>query len=62
MTNPLVMKVIEECAELQQALCKAERFGWDTVHKGMSNRIHVSWEMGDVEAAINALRLSLNDE
>jgi hypothetical protein len=56
------MKVIEECGELQQALCKAERFGWDTVHKGMSNRIHVSWEMGDVEAAINALRLSLNDE
>ena len=54
----LVMKLIEECAELQKALCKAERFGWDACppkHPGRTNKAHVQDEMNDVIDAMEAL-------
>lgn len=56
--NP-VMKLIEECAELQKALCKAERFGWDAYHPHRperSNLAHVVEEIQDVLDAIAALQ------
>jgi len=48
------MKLIEECAELQKALCKAERFGWDATKPGrtVNNRDHVVEEIRDVIVAI----------
>ncbi len=48
--NP-VMRLIEELAELQHALCKAERFGWDHTapkYPERTNRNYVAAEMCDV--------------
>lgn len=42
------MRLIEELAELQHALCKAERFGWDNVYRDTSNKKWVEAEMLDV--------------
>lgn len=57
MTNP-VMKLIEECAELQKALCKAERFGWKNEHprRKITNLQHVAAEIQDVLDAIEVLQ------
>lgn len=55
--NP-VDKLIEECAELQLALCKAKRFGWWNFHPdrpGTSNLEDVKREMDDVVEAIERL-------
>ena len=54
-----VMRLIEECAELQQALCKAERFSWRNWHPDRPERTNmddVLDEMIDVERAIHKLR------
>lgn len=69
MTNPLyasvgtpVTRVIEECAELQQALCKAERFGWFNHHPdrpGKTNMDEVKAEMDDVVEAIEKLQIMM---
>ena len=67
MTNPLytsvgnpVTRAIEECAELQQALCKAERCGWFSHHPdrpGKTNMDEVKAEMDDVVEAIEKLQV-----
>jgi hypothetical protein len=54
-----VMRLIEECAELQHALCKAERFGWSNWHPDRPERTNmddVLDEINDVERAIQELR------
>ncbi len=48
--NP-IMRVIEECGELTQALYKVERFGWFTHHPDRPNQTNmdeVFLEMNDV--------------
>lgn len=67
MTNPLyaavgspATRVIEECAELQHALCKAERFGRFNHHPdrlGKTNMDEVKSEMDDVVEAIEKLQV-----
>lgn len=50
-TGTPVMRLIEELSELQHALCKAERFGWDNCpprFPDRSNRQYVASEMADV--------------
>jgi NTP pyrophosphatase (non-canonical NTP hydrolase) len=42
----------EECAEVTQAISKVFRFGIDGVHKGVSNREHLTEELGDLLAMI----------
>ena len=44
-------KIIEECAELIQAIMKAKRFGWNNYHPDRPNRTNlddVKAEIGDV--------------
>ncbi len=50
-------RLIEECSELIQALCKVKRFGWDSRHPdtGKSNRERVLEEVADVLLAIDDL-------
>ena len=58
-------KLIEECAELIQAICKAERFGLDNWHPerhGYSNRQAICDEMRDVERLIAEMRCNLVEE
>ncbi|MEW6314314.1 MAG: hypothetical protein AB1513_09795 [Pseudomonadota bacterium] len=57
-----VTRLIEECAELQQALCKAERFGWFNFHPDRpdrSNMDDVKSEMDDVVEAIERLQVEM---
>jgi NTP pyrophosphatase (non-canonical NTP hydrolase) len=57
----LANHLIEECAELIQALRKAERFGWHNYHPDRPNSTNiqeVSFEMIDVQKRI----LGLNKE
>ena len=48
-------KCIEECAELIQAISKAERFGWFNKYDGRTNFEWVTLEMADVQDAIDRL-------
>lgn len=59
-----VMRVIEECSELTQALCKADRFGWFNFHPERSNETNlddVRREMDDVLEAMNKLDIHLRE-
>jgi hypothetical protein len=57
------VKLIEECAELIQAICKARRFGWDNHHPEKSpehtNAHAVVEEMWDVAKRCRELRATL---
>ena len=48
------IKLIEECSELIQAICKADRFGLDDHHpeKQITNRDAINNEINDVQIAI----------
>jgi hypothetical protein len=61
-TGSPVTRLIEECAELQMALCKAERFGWFNWHPDHSERTNmddVKAEMSDVVEAIERMQESM---
>lgn len=45
----------EECAEVTQAISKAFRFGLDGVHKGVTNRAHLTEETGDLLCMIELM-------
>jgi NTP pyrophosphatase (non-canonical NTP hydrolase) len=45
----------EECAEVTQAISKVFRFGFDSVHKGESNRARLEEEVGDLMCMIDLL-------
>ena len=49
----------EECAEVSQMVCKIRRFGIDETHlkEGGSNRKRLTEEVGDLQAAIDLLKL-----
>lgn len=52
-------RLIEECAELQQALCKADRFGWFNYHPDRPDRTNmddVKSEMDDVVEAMERMQ------
>lgn len=48
---------IEECSELIKAICKADRFGWDTLIPGTNERNldRVQSELEDVRYRIHQL-------
>jgi hypothetical protein len=49
-----LIKLIEECSEVQHALCKIERFGLDNYHPVTkeSNRLWITEEIADLKFAI----------
>jgi hypothetical protein len=56
--------VIEECAELTQAICKARRFGWFNYHPdrpGTTNYDDVILEMDNVVQAIERLQEEMRE-
>lgn len=56
----LVM-LMEECAEVQKAVCKALRHGLDDVNPhgdGTSNRLQIAQELGDVFGLADILAIS----
>ena len=57
-------RVIEECSELTQSLCKADRFGWFNFHPDRPNETNlddVRREMDDVLEAMNKLDIYLRE-
>lgn len=46
--NDILGLLVEECAEVIQAISKARRFGLKSVHKGITNRDNIEQEVGDV--------------
>jgi len=63
-TSNSLLHLIEECAELQQALCKAERFGWFNFHptRPNSNNLEdVKAEMDDVVEAIEKMQETMRE-
>lgn len=49
----------EECVEVVQAVCKIQRFGFESCHPSstQTNREHLAEEIGDLEAMIDLLKL-----
>ena len=45
----------EECAEVTQAISKVFRFGFDSIHKGQTNRERLEEEVGDLMCMIDLL-------
>jgi hypothetical protein len=65
----LISVLIEECAEVTQACCKALRFGLDDFHPVTKekNRDYIAREMADLDGAMGLLRytfkiIPINDE
>jgi hypothetical protein len=59
-----ITRLIEECAELQQALCKAERFGWFSHHPDRplrTNMDDVKAEMSDVVECIEKVEVLMRE-
>lgn len=57
-------RTIEECSELIQALCKAERFGWFNFHPRRPESINVKEveaEIDDVIVSCEKLRVYIKD-
>lgn len=58
-----VTRVIEECGELIQALCKVDRFGWFNHHPdrpSSNNMDEVKAEMDDVMEACEKLLIQMH--
>jgi NTP pyrophosphatase (non-canonical NTP hydrolase) len=53
--NEIMAITQEECAEVIQAISKINRFGFDSVHKGIDNRSHLEEEVGDLMCMIDLL-------
>jgi hypothetical protein len=53
----LLIKLMEECAEVQQACSKALRFGLDNSCpvSGMTNRLHIEDEVTDMACVVAAM-------
>jgi NTP pyrophosphatase (non-canonical NTP hydrolase) len=50
--------LLEECAEVIQAVSKVFRFGWDSCHPdspNFSNKEHLTEELGDLMAMVKIL-------
>ena len=45
----------EECAEVVQAISKVFRFGMDETHNGVTNRAHLTEEVGDLVCMIELM-------
>lgn len=45
----------EECAEVIQAISKVFRFGIDNSHDGVTNREHLTLELGDLHCMIELM-------
>lgn len=56
--NSEILEILqEECAEVIQAVSKVKRFGWDnSFNDGPTNRVHLTEEIGDLEAMIELLK------
>jgi NTP pyrophosphatase (non-canonical NTP hydrolase) len=54
-------RVMEECSELIQAICKARRFGWTSCHpdRATTNMQDVRSELLDVREALSNLETLL---
>ena len=52
--SPLI-RLIEECAELQKALCKADRFGWFNHHPDKPTRTNMEDVMQEMDDVVEAL-------
>lgn len=58
-------KMIEECSEVIQSLCKVQRFGWFSTHPktpDITNMDEVESELKDIEGAILTLREHMKRE
>lgn len=54
-TEYLLVQLMEEAAEVQQAASKALRFGLDDIYDGISNRDRLGKEMTDFNAVAQIL-------
>jgi len=46
----------EECAEVTQAISKVFRFGFDSEHKGRTNKDRLEEEVGDLVCMLDLMR------
>ena len=53
--NEIMAILQEECAEVIQAVSKINRFGFESVHAGISNREHLEEEVGDLMCMIDLM-------
>jgi hypothetical protein len=50
-----IMRLIEEPAELQKALCKADRFGWFNHHPSTPERTNMDDVKAEMDDVVNAI-------
>jgi hypothetical protein len=59
------IKLVEECSELIQVVCKGERFGYDDknplIENAPPNRHRIADEISDVENALETFKKWLNE-